>query len=168
MEQNLEKKIDLKSKLINFYKFNKVKISIFVGVLVIIVISITALIYHKEKKNILISEKYVQAGIYLAFDKKKKAKNLLEEIILSKNEFYSLLAFNILLEKNLISDEEKILEYFDILENFISSKENADLLSLKKSLYFMKISDFKKGKNLLKNLIDKNSNLKSIAQELIE
>ena len=101
MEQNLEKKIDLKSKLINFYKFNKVKISIFVGVLVIIVISITALIYHKEKKNILISEKYVQAGIYLAFDKKKKAKNLLEEIILSKNEFYSLLAFNILLEKNL-------------------------------------------------------------------
>tara|TARA_Y200000002_G_scaffold366175_1_gene356850 strand:+ start:346 stop:852 length:507 start_codon:yes stop_codon:yes gene_type:complete len=168
MEQNLEKKIDFKSKLINFYKFNKVKISIFICVVVIIIISITASVYHKEKKNILISEKYVQAGIYLASDKKKKAKILLEEIVSSKNEFYSLLAFNILLEKNLISDEEKILEYFDILENIISSKENADLLSLKKSLYFMKISDFKKGKNLLKNLIDKNSNLKSIAQELIE
>ena len=61
MEQNLEKKIDFKSKLINFYKFNKVKISIFICVVVIIIISITASVYHKEKKNILISEKYVQA-----------------------------------------------------------------------------------------------------------
>ena len=40
---------------------------------------------NKNKKNNLISEKYVQAGIYLASGNDKDAKILLDEIILAKN-----------------------------------------------------------------------------------
>ena len=47
--------------------------------------------------------------------KKKKLKNIYEEIILSKNKFYSLLALNTILEKNLINDKKKYLDYFEII-----------------------------------------------------
>ena len=55
---------------------------------------------NSERKNILISDKYIQAGLYLSSNNDKKAKILFEEIVLSKNEFYSILAFNTILEKS--------------------------------------------------------------------
>ena len=93
---------------------------------------------------------------------------LYEEIIFSKNKFYSILSLNTILEKNLISDKKKILEYFEILEGVSLSQENKDLITFKKALYLLKSSDIQNGKNLLKSLIDKNSSLKTIANELIE
>ena len=49
----------------------------------------------------MISEKYVKAGILLSNNKNEKAlKNYYEEIILSKNKFYSILALNTIIEKN--------------------------------------------------------------------
>ena len=48
------------------------------------------------------------------------------------------------------------------------SQENQDLIALKKALYLIKINDQKNGNLLLKKLIDKNSNIKSLAQEIIE
>ena len=38
---------------------------------------------------------------------KKKSKELLEEIILSKNKFYAPLSLNILIEKNLVEDKKR-------------------------------------------------------------
>ena len=86
------------------------------------VFSIIALNIHKEKKNNLISEKYIQAGLYLANGKKIESKNLYKEIVLSKNNFYSILALNTIIEKNLENDEGKVIEYFEILENLKLSK----------------------------------------------
>ena len=110
----------------------------------------------------------MQAGLFLASNKKDIARDLYEEIILSKNNFYSILALNTIIEKDLISSNEKILDYFKTLEETSLTKENYDLVILKKALYLIKTSDIEKGKNLLQILIDKNSNLKKIAQELIE
>ena len=42
-----------------------------------------------------------------------------------------------------------------------------DLIYFKKALYLIKIGDEKSGKNILKNLIDKDSNLKITAKEII-
>ena len=62
-----------------------------------------------KKKNEIISEKYIQAGLYLSSNEMKNAKKIYEEIIESKNKFYSILALNTILEKNLESnDKEKI------------------------------------------------------------
>ena len=123
---------------------------------------------YNEKKNKLISEKYIQAGLYLSSEKKENAILLFEEIILSKNNFYSILALNTIVEKNLITDKIKIFEYFKILEDAISSKDENDLIVFKKALYLMKNSETEKGKNIMKDLIDKNSNLKPIIEEFLK
>ena len=43
-----------------------------------------------------------------------------------------------------------------------------DLIKFKKALYLIKTSNIKEGKEILNNLIDSNSTLKLLAQELIQ
>tara|TARA_B100001057_G_C22814488_1_gene936807 strand:+ start:79 stop:588 length:510 start_codon:yes stop_codon:yes gene_type:complete len=168
MDQDTESKLDFKNKLINFYKFNKVKVYISIIILLITLVIVSFINYQSERNNKLIAERYVQAGLFLASNKKDSARDIYEEIILSKNNFYSILALNTIIEKDLISSNEKILGYFKTLEETSLTKENYDLVIFKKALYLIKTSDIENGKNLLQILIDKNSNLKKIAQELIE
>ena len=121
-----------------------------------------------DKQNTLISEKFIQAGIHLAANDKEKAKIIYEEIIFSKNKFYSILSLNTILEKKLVLDREKILNYFKLIENVVSNDESRELINLKKALYLIKESDNKNGDNLLQNLIESNSTFKSIAIEILE
>ena len=168
MEENSENKIEFSEKLKNFYNHQKKKIILLIFILLVALIS-TILIHHNHaKKNILISEKYVQAGLYLSAGNKDSAKSIYEEIILTKNNLYSLLSLNTIIEKNLISDKNQILEYFEILENSSLSQENKDLLTLKKGLYLIKNSNLEDGYNSLKKLIKKDSNLSSIVEQLIK
>ena len=105
----------------------------------------------------MVSEKYIEAGLYLAKDDKIKSKELFEEIIYEKNSFYSLLSLNTLIEKNLVTDTKKVLNYFEIIESINYSKEQKDLITFKKGLYLIKNS---KDKDLLDaDLIAKNSKL---------
>ena len=109
----------------------------------------------------------MNAGIYLSAKKNNEAKKLYEEIIISKNKIYSILALNTIIEKNLIPDENKILEYFSIVEKSISNKDQKDLIILKKALYQINENQKEEGNKLLKKLIDNNSSLKTIAQEIL-
>ena len=168
MEESLENKINLKDKLIKFYNIHKVKIYSLIFILIVCIISYAFLKYENEKKNILISEKYIKAGFYLAADKKDSAKSVYEEIILIENKFYSILALNTITEKELILDRNKILEYFKILKKTVTTKNQQDLLILKKALYLKKISDIKDGNELLNNLISSESILKPVAEELLK
>ena len=168
MEDNLENKKDFKNRLIDLYNQNKLKLFVIILIILIILISLIFLKYNNEKRNIMLAEKYVQAGLLLAAKNEDNAKKLYEEIIVSENKFYSILALNTIIEKDLISSKKKILEYFDILENSISAKDNVDLIKLKKALYLIKTSDIQKGNEILKSLIDNNSTLNSIAEELIK
>jgi hypothetical protein len=68
----------------------------------------------------------------------------------------------------LILDKDQIIDYFNTLQSNITSKEQKDLLILKKALYLIKIEDVQKGNDLLNILIQKNSNLKSLAQEILD
>lgn len=167
MQQSIENKTDIKNKILNFYNLNKIKIYTLIFILLIILISAAYLKYDSKKKNDLIAEKYIQAGIYIALNKKDEAKVLYEEIILSKNKFYSILSFNTILEKKLISDKNKILNYFKTLEEIISNEDQKDLIIFKKALYLIKTSDLEGGKKQLDKLRKKNSKLKSISDELI-
>lgn len=167
MEQKLETKVTLKEKMTNFFQFHKVKI--FISLCIILIISITTIFIQqkKEKNNILIAEKYIQAVLKLTQNKETEAKNLLDEIILSENKFYSVLALNKIIEKNLISKNEKILEYFNVLENLDFNEEELDLLKFKKALFLLKISKNLEGNNLLETLIKKDSKFKKLAEESI-
>lgn len=168
MDQNLERKQELKNKIINFYNLNKVKVFFFILIFLIGVVSTIFFKINSERKNILISDKYIQAGLYLSSNNDKKAKILFEEIIQSNNKFYSILAFNTILEKNLISDKKQILKYFSVLEKSVNTLDNKDLIAFKKALYSIKFFDNKTGEDLFKDLINKDSILKPLAQEVLE
>ena len=167
MEQEIENKTEIKKRLIDYYFKNKIKIFAIVLSLISIFILSIIIIYNKEKKNILIADKYLKAGIFLSNNNKDDAKNLYEEVVLSKNKFYSVLALNVIIEKDLVKDKEKILNFFKEIENLNISEEKKDLLMFKKALYLIKISKNEDGKKLLNNLIDRNSKLKPLIEEII-
>ena len=167
MEQKLDNKTSIKETIISF--FNKNKLKIIFSIIIILTTTITLIIIKesKKKENILISEKYIKAGLLLSKNENENAKKNYEDIVLSKNRFYSLLALNTLIEKDLINDKDKIINYFTKLENSNFSKDFTDLILIKKALYLIKIKEDKSGKNILKKLIEDGSNLKSLAQDLI-
>tara|TARA_B100001057_G_scaffold341184_1_gene342010 strand:+ start:235 stop:747 length:513 start_codon:yes stop_codon:yes gene_type:complete len=168
MDQSIENKKEIKDRAINFFNNNKTKIYVFIFIFFIALASFFFLKINNEKKNILAAEKYVEAGLYLASNKKDSAIKIYEEIILSDNNFYSILSLNSIIEKDLILDKNKILKYFDILDKTISKNDQRDLLTLKKALYLIKILDIDNGKKLLKKLLNDDTILKPIAEELLK
>ncbi len=168
MEQSIENKTEFKIRLLNFYNSNKVKIYILLSILILAIISFTFIVYKNEKNNIKLGEKYVEAGLNLSLNQKEKAKKIYEEIIYSKNNFYSILALNAIVEKKLVKDKKKILEFFEIVEKSVSLKSQKDLISLKKALFLIKEADIQNGNVLLKELIKNDSSLKPIAQEILK
>ena len=167
MSQELENKLEFKDKLFNFYNLHKLKLLTSIIILILIIIMGIFLKINNDKKNIIVAEKFVQAGIHLSSGESDKAKTLYEEIILSKNKFYSLLSLVSILEKNLVKDEKIILDYFALLEKLNYSEERLDLISLKKALYLIKVKKNLEGNKLLKNLIEKKSKFKLLAEEII-
>jgi hypothetical protein len=168
MENNIESKIDINNRLSNFYKLNKVKIFTIIIFSFVVVISIFLLKHNNKKNNILIAEKYVEAGLQLSKNNKENARNLYEEIILSKNKFYSILSLNTIIENDLINDNEKVLNYFELLKNLNFSKNKQDFLILKQALYLIKSSKKKEGEQLLKDLIKNSPQLNTLAEEIIK
>ena len=167
MEQSLDKKPELKDAIQSFLIKNKKKIFLFIFIIVAIIISLFLWKDNNHKKNILISEKYTKAQLLLSMNKKEAAAKYYEEIIFSKNKFYSILALNAILEKELIKDTKKILELFNIVENLSHKEANIDLIHYKKALYYLKESRLDEANKLLKKLIEKESTLKKIAQEIL-
>ena len=167
MDENIDKKIELKDKLHSVFQENK---RILLFVLLIFIMSIASFFFLKSiniKKNDVISEKYIEAGILLSSKENEKSKKLYEEIILSKNKFYSILALNTIVEKELLKDKEKILEYFDIVKKSIKTQEEKDLLSIKKALYLIKYSETEKGNQILQKLIDSDTKFKNLVKEIL-
>ena len=167
MEQSLNNKPQLKESFISFLKKNRIKVFILAAIIFVFFVTILIFKEFQKRENIVIAEKYIKAGILIVNGKNEEARNLYEEIILSKNKFYSVLSLNAIIEKNLINDRDTIINYFEILEKIKFSEDRLDLIILKKALFLLKNSDVDKSHTLLKKLIDKNSNLKLIAEEII-
>ena len=167
MEQNLNNNTEIKARLINFYKENKIKVQIILISIIIIIFLITFLEINKEKKNNLISEQYINAGIFYTKNEKDKAKEIYEDILKTNHSFYTTLALNNLLEKNLETNKNKVLEYFDIVEKLQKNEEQKDILKFKKALYLLKNLENEEAKKLLNELIDNDSKIKKIAEEAL-
>ena len=167
MELNTETANLEKNKIFSiFKKYKKFIFLIFLGIIFTIGINYYYKISNEKRSNI-ISEKYIKARLLDAKKNKDEIKLILEEIILSKDKFYSILALNLIIEQDLEKDKTQIVEYFNNLEDLNISKESRNLLILKKALYLMKNSDYLKGKEILQNLIDSDSNLKPIIEDII-
>ena len=120
-----------------------------------------------KKKNSLIAEKYIQAGIFLVNKKNADATLIFEEIIESKNKFYSILSLNTILEKKLLTDKKKILLLFKKIEKIKTTQEQKDLIKFKKALFLINNSEFEKGKKILQDIASSKSDLKFLAEEIL-
>ena len=85
----------------------------------------------------------------------------------TNHSFYTTLALNNLLEKNLETNKNKVLEYFDIVEKLQKNEEQKDILKFKKALYLLKNLENEEAKKLLNELIDNDSKIKKIAEEAL-
>ena len=144
MEQSADN-TELKDKINSSLKNNKGKIFTFIVLLILIAVFVF-IMKEIKKKNNLISEKYIQANTYLNNGNKELSKKIYIEIIESKNSFYSTLALNTIIEKNLEFSEEEVLEYFKIVEPLNKQEEQKNILIFKKALYLIKIKKDTEGK----------------------
>ena len=167
MEENIEKKQELKSRFKYFFDKNKFKFFILISLIVIAIFALSLFQINVKKKNSLIAEKYIQAGIYLTNKKNADATLIFEEIIESKNKFYSILSLNTILEKKLLTDKKKILLLFKKIEKIKTTQEQKDLIKFKKALFLINNSEFEEGKKLLQEIVDSQSGLKFLAEEII-
>ena len=86
MDNNTENNLEFKDKIFLIIKENKFKL-LLLSILLITSIIIVNFIKLNNEKNALISEKYIQAGLYLSKNDTEKSKILLEEVILVKITF---------------------------------------------------------------------------------
>jgi hypothetical protein len=161
-----EKEINSLEKIENFVRKNKNILLIISTLIIFFLIGISYFNYYQQSKNEKVSEKFVQAGIYLSLNQKEKSKKIYKEIITSKNKFYSLLALNNIIDNDLEQNNEEVLELFNIVENTKIEKEQKNLVKLKKALYLIKISKDNEGEKLLNEITSDNSIWKETASEI--
>jgi len=142
--------ITKKSKLKKFYQSNKILIYLFISILIILFGYFSYYLDSKEKKEILLSENYVEAKIYLENENKVEALNLLKNAIFANDATYSTLSFFMILDQNLIKDYDEVTSLFDhLLANNKFDREIRNLLVYKKAL---RSSDYVNESELLAEL----------------
>ena len=104
----------------------------------------------QKKNRVKISEKYNQATTEFYSGNKIEIEKELVEIIKLKDKTYSPLSLYFLLENGIITENDKINKFFDILiEETDLEKEIKNLIIYKKALYN---SEFESENNLIKIL----------------
>ena len=132
-----------------FVKFKSYLISLFV---IIILIIFGYFIYSdiQKKNKINLANKYNATTIDYYSGKEKNIKSDLIEIINKKDKTYSPLSLYFLLENEIITENKKINELFDVLINETNlEKEIRNLVIYKKGLFN---SEFETENNLIKIL----------------
>ena len=168
MDINSDNSQSKQNRISFFINKNKKKILISTILIILLCLSLIFFQINNNRKNILLSEKFMNAQIYLSTDKKIKALNIYEELIKSKNKFYSNMALNMIIENDLEKDSSIVLNYFEIIENITKDNKQKDLINFKKALYLIEISKAGEGKKILQKLSDKESDLKFMIDEILE
>ena len=158
--------------LTNTTYFVKKNSKLLILLLVTILIFLFTYLFYKnlqDKSNIQIAEKYTTASILIKQNKIEESKILLEAIIKKKHQFYSPLSLYLIIDNDIENDNKKIISFFDqILKNNSISKENLNLIKIKKAIYLINIDDEKLIIETLNPVINSNSVWREIAINLIK
>ena len=155
-------------KVRNFFVKNKSKIILISLAITIVLIAAYSFDKYKTNQKIEISNKFNSTTL-MHSDKNKEStiKNLVE-IINKKDPTYSPLSLYFILDKKLISDSNKINEYFDLLiENTPLDKEINNLVIYKKALFNADHAQESDLLNILNPLINSESVWRSHALYLM-
>ena len=102
-----------KFNLNEFFNKNKIKIICIITIIISLIIFLIIFDAYKKKQNLDISEQFNKAKILIENKNNQEGLKILERIIVKKNSFYSPSALNLIVDKNLINDDTKILNYYD-------------------------------------------------------
>tara|TARA_Y100000816_G_scaffold115717_1_gene81042 strand:+ start:163 stop:762 length:600 start_codon:yes stop_codon:yes gene_type:complete len=154
--------------LLNFLKAN---IKIFLYIISILILIITAIIWftnNNKIKETKISDSFIKAQILIEKGKKNEAEKILSNLVLEKNSPYSSLSLFLIIENKLIVNKETIINYFDeVINNNSFKEEDLNLLRLKKAIYISDISMEQEILGLLKPIINSNSVWKNHALKFL-
>jgi hypothetical protein len=155
-------------KVRNFFVKNKSKIILISLAITIILIATYSFDKYKTNQKIEISNKFNSTTLmYSDKNKDNTIKNLVE-IVNEKDPTYSPLSLYFILDKKLISDPNKINEYFDLLiENTPLDKEINNLVIYKKALFNADQAEESDLLNILNPLINSESVWRSHALYLM-
>ena len=113
---------------------------------------------YLEKNRVKLANKYNSLIIEYENGNESNILNSMKEIIKDKDRTYSPLAFYYLLDNNLITSQEEINTYFDIIINEIGlDKENKNLTIFKKGLFNSEFANENELLNILNPVIKSDS-----------
>ena len=147
-----------KEKIKNFI-INKKKTIISILVFFVLIL-FGYFIYQEylERNRVKLANKYNSLIIEYENGNESNILNSMKEIIKDKDRTYSPLAFYYLLDNNLITSQEEINTYFDIIINEIGlDKENKNLTIFKKGLFNSEFANENELLNILNPVIKSDS-----------
>ncbi len=120
----------------NFFKNNSKRIFVTLSICLIILISFFLFEELKKRKKNKLAEIYNNTIFNNSNYSQEEIKSRMLEIINGKVETYSTLALYHLIDNDLIKDEEKINELFNVIISINKDIELRNLIIFKKALYF--------------------------------
>ncbi len=137
-------------KIKNFFVNNTKKIIIVISAIVLIIFGYFIYEDLKKKNKIKLANRYNLVTIKFISGDKNKFENELIDIVNEKDRTYSPLALYFLIDNNIINENKKINELFDVIINETSLEEEIKNLVIYKKALFN--SDFESENNLIQIL----------------
>ena len=142
MDQEQEQEIEIissntrKEKIKNFFINYKKLIIIFIIVIILVLFGYFSYEEYQNRNKEKLAERYNLVVTKFEKNQKENLKIELEEIINAKDKTYSPLAFYFLLDNQMITANEEINSYFDILIDELNlENEIKNLIIYKKGLF---------------------------------
>jgi len=155
-------------KVRNFFNKNKIKIISILLSIVIVLIGAYSFDKYKTNQKIEISDKFNSITLTYSENTKDYTVKNLVEIINDKDPTYSPLSLYFIIDNKLISDQEELNNYFDILiEKTSLDEEMKNLVIYKKALFNADQADEGQLLSILNPLINSKSVWKSHALYLM-
>ena len=155
-------------KIKNFFVNNKKTLIISLVLFIILLIGYFSFSEFQKKKKLKISDRYNFIVTEFSENNKENTKNELINLINLNDTTYSPLSLYFIIDNQLISDNSKINELFDIIiEGTPLTKEIKNLIILKKALYNSDYSEENELLEILKPVINSKSVWKSHALYLM-
>ena len=137
-------------KIKNFFVNNTKKLIIAISAIVLIIFGYFIYEDLKKKNKIKLANRYNLVTIKFISGDKNKFENELIDIVNEKDRTYSPLALYFLIDNNIINENKKINELFDVIINETSLEEEIKNLVIYKKALFN--SDFESENNLIQIL----------------
>tara|TARA_Y100000389_G_scaffold201223_1_gene243366 strand:- start:568 stop:1212 length:645 start_codon:yes stop_codon:yes gene_type:complete len=145
-------------KIKNFFVKNKKLLISALVVIVFLLMGYFAVAEYQEKNKIKISDQFNKIVAEYSIINKENTKNNLINLINKKDQTYSPLALNFIIDNALITDQSTVNKLFDIIiEDMSLKKEVKNLIIYKKALYNADNSDENQLLEILKPILNSES-----------